>query len=163
MNNPETLLGICFGSDKKVNGNRDMRSHTGGKVRIFSGPADVESSKQKINTKSTAESELVGLSDFSGACILQRQYLVAQGYNLDAVKIYQENKSTISLINAGHSTSKRTRHINVKYFYLKDRIDNNEIKIEHVASTEMLADILTKPLHGELFRKFRSMLRNVKM
>ena len=90
MNNPETLLGIRFGSDKKVNGieldtyvdvsfavHRDMRSHTGGVVRIFSGPADVESSKQKINTKSTAESELVGLSDFSGACIHQRQYLVA--------------------------------------------------------------------------------------
>ena len=124
INNPETLLGIRFGSDKKVNGieldtyvdvsfavHRDMRSHTGGVVRIFSGPADVESSKQKINTKSTAESELVGLSDFSGACIHQRQYLVAQGYNLDAVKIYQENKSTISLINAGHSTSKRTRYI----------------------------------------------------
>ena len=54
-------------------------------------------------------------------------------------------------------------YVNVKYFHLKDRIDNNEIKIEYVASTVMLADILTKSLHGELFRKFRSMLRNVKM
>ena len=124
---------------------------------------EVESSKQKINTKSAAEAEIVGLSDFSGACIKQREFLISQGYILDYVKIYQCNKSTISMVYMGHLNSKRTRHVNIRYFYIKDRIDKGEIKIEYVESSYMLADILTKPLHGKLFKKLRNVLRNIEI
>lgn len=46
--------------------------------------------------------------------------------------IYQENKSTILLqMNGKFSSSKRTKHIKMKYFFVKDKVDNSEIKIEH--------------------------------
>ena len=76
----------------------DMRSHTGTVIGIGKGPLFAKSSSQKINTKSSSESELVGLSDSAGHVIWVRNFLIAQGYTIPAAKIYQDNKSTIALI-----------------------------------------------------------------
>jgi hypothetical protein len=135
------------------------KSHSGAVLRIMNGPIDVQSSKQKINTKSSAEAELVALSDKSGSSLMYREYLVHQGYDVEAITIHEDNQSTIALINKGHSTSERTRHINIRYFFLKDRIDSGEIKIDYIQTEEMIADILTKPLQGKLFIKLRNLLR----
>jgi hypothetical protein len=69
--------------------------------------------------------------------------------------IFQDNKSTIQLINNGRSNSERTRHINIRYFFLHDRVREKEIAIVYKSTTDMLADMLTKPLQGEQFRAFR--------
>jgi len=70
-------------------------------------------------------------------------------------KIYQDNMSTIALADKGRSTSERTRHINVRYFFTKDKVESGELVTE-----EMLADLLTKPLQGALFRRLRNQLLN---
>jgi hypothetical protein len=67
--------------------------------------------------------------------------------------IYQDNLSTISMIQRGKSNSERTNHVN-------DRQDSGEIKIEYLPTTEMVADIFTKPLQGELFVNMRGLLLN---
>ena len=85
-----------------------------------------------------------------------------QGYKMEPATIYQDNKSTIQLINNGRSNSEKTRHVNIRYFFLTDRIKTNEIKIEYKSTKEMLADILTKPLQGEQFRALRNQLLNNK-
>jgi hypothetical protein len=174
LNNTEVKFEIRFGNpnskgieidtfvDVSYAVHADMKSHTGEVMRINNGPGHVGSSKQNINTKSTAESELVGLSDKSGTSLMYKQFAKFQGYDLDAIVIYQDNKSTISLIKKGHSTSQRTRHINIRYFYLKDRIENEEIEVKYIESENMLADILTKPLQGKLFYKLRKLLCNTK-
>jgi hypothetical protein len=174
LNNTEVNFEIRFGNpnskgieidtfvDVSYAVHADMKSHTGEVMRINNGPGHVGSSKQNINTKSTAESELVGLSDKSGTSLMYKQFAKFQGYDLDAIVIYQDNKSTISLIKKGHSTSQRTRHINIRYFYLKDRIENEEIEVKYIESENMLADILTKPLQGKLFYKLRKLLCNTK-
>ena len=43
---------------------------------------------------------------------------------------------------------------------MSDRVNNNEIKLEYLETGDMLADISTKPLQGELFRKLRDRLLN---
>ena len=139
----------------------DYRGHTGDILRFNDGPAEVGSSKQKVNTKSTAESEMVGFTDKSGSAIMYKAFAEHQGYAVDAITIYQDNKSTIRLLEKGHSTSMRTRHINIRYFYLKDRIDRGDIKIEYCKSEDMLADMFTKPLQGKLFYRLRSLIRNL--
>jgi hypothetical protein len=53
------------------------------------------------------------------------------------------------------SSSKRTRHINVKYFYIKEKVDNGEIEIEHYPTDQMWTDINTKPKQGAVYRAFR--------
>ena len=91
----------------------------------------------------------MGLSDSSNQVLWVRQFLIDQGYEIRPAIVYQDNKSTIQLIKNGRSNSERTRHINIRYFYLSDRIKENEIIIEYKSANEMLADKLTKPLQGE--------------
>ena len=89
-------------------------------------------------------------------------FLKCQGYKLPAIKIGQDNQSTIKLIERGQPASQRTKHINISYFFLKDRIKDKEIEIVYVPTDQMVADLLTKPLQGTKFRMLRSKLLNEK-
>jgi hypothetical protein len=80
---------------------------------------------------------------------------------MKAVPLYEDNKSTIKMINQGSPISPKTKHINVRYYFIKERITNGEISLEYKPTEEMLADLLTKPLQGEKFKKLRSQLCNL--
>ena len=86
------------------------------------GSVSVSSSKQKIATKSSTESELVALMNF----------LKAQGYETQPCQVMQDNMSTIALIRRGQPGALGSRHINIRYFCLKDRMDNGEVIISHL-------------------------------
>ena len=91
-----------------------------------------------------------------------RYFLSAQGYNINDCVIYQDNKSAILLEENGRaSSSKRTRHINIRYYFVTDRANCGEIKVQHCPTTEMLGDYFTKPLQGGLFTKFRDRILNL--
>ena len=64
------------------------------------------------------------------------------------------------LLAKGKASSERSRHIAIRYFWIKERVDEGEIKIEHLATELMPANILTKPLQGEQFKAERFMLTN---
>jgi hypothetical protein len=134
---------------------RDMRGQGGMVITLGSGPVFIKSWKLKLVTKSSTESELVALSDGLSQVIWLRDFLLLQGYEVPAAKVYQDNQSTIALSERGFSNSERTRHINIRYFLVKDRIDSKEIQLLYLATEEMVADILTKPLLGEPFRVLR--------
>jgi len=76
--------------------------------------------------------------------------------------IEQDNQSAIQMMERGKTTNPLSKHINVRYFFIKDRIDNGEIILEYVPTEEMVADVLTKPLQGAQFRKLRAKLQNLK-
>ena len=136
----------------------DCKSHTGLCISLGSGPIFARSSKQKIVTKSSSEAELVGCSDSVSQAIWTRYFLLAQGYPMGPVTVNQDNTSTMSLIDNGKPSSDRSRHINIRYFWIKDRIGAGEVKIVHLNTTEMLADILTKPLAKDQFEVIRGKL-----
>ena len=139
----------------------DYKSHTGSIITLGRGPVYAKSSVQKLNTVSSAESELVGLSDSTSQVIWTRQFLEGQGYNIGPAKIYEDNTSAIKLAENGRSNSSRTRHIAIRFFFISDRINSKEIVVEYMKTQDMIADILTKPLQGALFRRLRSMLLNL--
>jgi hypothetical protein len=141
----------------------DFRSHTGMMITLGGGPIDVSSTKQKITAKSSAEAELIGFSDKASQAIWCSNFIIGQGYknSLPAI-IYQDNMSTIALGKNGQASSDRTRHVSIRYFWAKDRVDSGDIEIIYCPTSEMIADILTKPLHGEAFVKFRQLLLNWK-
>jgi hypothetical protein len=91
------------------------------------------------------KTELIGLSDESSQVIWTRNFLTEQGYSLPPATIFQDNKSTMALVDKGRSTCARTRHINVRYFFIKDRVEKKDIEIECLPTGKMTADILTKP------------------
>ena len=79
-----------------------------------------------------------------------------QGYKINKNILYQDNKSTILLENNGKlSLGKRTRAINIRYFFLTDQIKQGNVQVEYCPTKDMIGDYMTKPLQGELFYKFK--------
>jgi hypothetical protein len=137
----------------------DMRSHTGGGISFGRGALCTKSTKQRINTKSTTESETVGASDYLPNTIWLANFIKAQGYEITENLFMQDNESAIKLEKNGRaSAGQRTRHMDIRYFWIKDRVKQENIKITYCPTEAMLADFLTKPLQGNLFRKLRAAL-----
>jgi hypothetical protein len=82
----------------------DMKSHTGGVVSFGQGAIMSKSSKQKLNTKSSTEAELVGASNYLPYPILANKFLEAQGYALKENIFYQDNQSTIRFEKNGRKS-----------------------------------------------------------
>lgn len=77
--------------------------------------------------------------------------------------LFQDNRSAMLLETHGRSSSsKRTRHSNVRYFFITDRIQSREISFQHCPTEDMVGDFFTKPLQGSRFRKFRDIVLNIK-
>jgi hypothetical protein len=140
----------------------DMKSHTGGVMSLGKGAVYATSTRQKLVTKSSTEAELVGVSDVVSQVIWTRHFLEAQGYQVKDSIVYQDNQSAMLMEKNGRASSgKRTRHINIRYFFVTDRIASNELMIEYCPTKEMIADYFTKPLQGTPFRIFRNWIMNV--
>jgi hypothetical protein len=136
-----------------------MRSHTGGITSFGTGGIVCKSSKQKLNTKSSTESELVGASDYLPNTLWIKMFMEAQGYPISECFFEQDNESAIKLEKNGRSScGPKSRHINIRYFFIKDRTKAEGITIRHCPTLQMLADFFTKPLQGALFRKFRDVI-----
>jgi hypothetical protein len=134
----------------------DFKSHTGGSMTYGQGTPMSMSRKQKLNTRSSTEAELVGPDDLSTLILWTRLFMMCQGYDIDKNILYQDNKSTILLEENGKkSSSKRTRALNIRYFFLTDQIAKGNLIVEYCPTTEMIADYFSKPLQGKLFQKFR--------
>ena len=75
--------------------------------------------------------------------------------------LYQDNISTQLLIKNGKmSSGKKTKHIKAKFFFIKDRVDDGEVKVLDCPTKKMWADIMTKPLQGTAFRVMRAEVMN---
>jgi hypothetical protein len=93
---------------------RDMRSHTGGTMSLGKGSVYFSSTRQKLNTKSSSEAELVGVDDVMPLIFWTWYFLDAKGYDVHENKVFQDNQSAILLEENGHrSSSRHTRHINI--------------------------------------------------
>ena len=79
----------------------DMRSHSGIFMTLGKGMTYAASNKQKLNTKSSTEAELVAIDDSMGQLLWTRHFLAAQGEHVPTTTIYQYNKSTILLAENG--------------------------------------------------------------
>jgi hypothetical protein len=132
----------------------NMRSHTGGGLTMGRGFPIITSTKQKLNTRSSTESELVGVDDMMPIVVWSRYFLMAQGYGVTQNLLLQDNRSSMLLEKNGRASSgKRTRHINIRYYFVTDRVNMKEIEIEWCPTKEMVADFMTKPLQGSHFRR----------
>ena len=135
----------------------DYRSHTGAAMTLGEGAVIGLSKKQKLNTRSSTEAELVGADDAATMILWTGLFMEEQGYPLKKNILYQDNKSAILLeTNGRRSAGKRSRALNVRYFFLTDQVEKKNISIEYCPTDEMWADYMTKPLQGEKFIKFRN-------
>ena len=135
----------------------DMRGHTGGLMSFGRGAVHHKCSKQKLNTKSSTESEIVGASDYIPWVIWLKHFLKQQGKELKTNTFFQDNESAIKLGKNGRKSSRdKTRHITIRYFFITDVLKRENIDMRHCPTTRMLADFYTKPLQGTLFVNMRN-------
>jgi hypothetical protein len=121
------------------------------------------SMKQKINTHSSTEAEeLVSTDDIIAKVIWTKRFIEAQGNTVDENIIHIDNQSTTKLEQNGKASSgKCTHHFNIKFFYITDLIQHQEVSIKYCPMDQMIADYMTKPLTGQMFHSFRKIIMNL--
>ena len=140
----------------------NMRGHSGGGLSMGRGFPIVGSTKHKLNTWSSTEAEIVAADDFMPAVCWTRYFMEAQGWTVVDNMLFQDNRSSILLEKNGKaSSSKRTKHINIRYFFITDRISKGEVSVAWCPTDDMIGDYMTKPLQGSKFRKFRDLIMGV--
>jgi hypothetical protein len=135
-----------------------MKSHSGTAVTLGHGVYYTKSTAQKLNTTSSCEAELVALSKGMQQALWSQAFIQAQGGPNQPIKVYQDNLSTIQLIERGRPGAEQSRHINIGYFWLNDLITRGLITLIYCPTKLMIADTLTKPVQGSLFTDLRDML-----
>jgi hypothetical protein len=139
----------------------DMRGQTGAVLTTGECSVLFKSCKQKVNTRSSTETELIAVDDILPTVQWAKSFMAEQGYELET-EIREDNRSTMLLMRNGRlSSGKRTKHLDVRYFYLKDLIDRGMIKLSHCVSDSMIADYFTKPTQGKRFLALRNLILNL--
>ena len=136
----------------------DCKSHTGACLTLEHDSIISISAKQQINSKSSTEAELVGIDDAMTLVMWMKYFFESQVWSANIncplkplgsdVTIEQDNTSGIQLeINKWKSSSKRTKHINVRYFYITDRLKAGDIsRIIYKPTEDMESEYCTKAL-----------------
>ena len=149
--------------DASFNVHPDTRSHSGYFACIGkeSAPVLSFSSKQKSCVSlSSMEAEYVALNELTKVIVHTRRFLAEIGFpQKEPTTIFEDNESTINLAN-GPSIGKKSKHIQLRYHYLRDMVKTGEIKMEYIETAKQRANILTKPLATAQFVKERNMLMN---
>jgi hypothetical protein len=142
----------------------DRKSHTGCAIFLGEcGPVWCKSTRQVLTTKSASEAECVGAVDMSGAYLWIRYYLLGQGYQFRDSKVYlkTDNEAVLAWVKNGKPMDMNSRHIDMKYFMLTDRIKRGEVDLSHCPTEHMIADYLTKPLEGAKEMQFSNVLAGI--
>jgi hypothetical protein len=136
----------------------DGKSQTGVHSTMGLGSTAASSTVQQLVTKSSTEAELVGASDGLPQGLWARNFLEEQGHKQKPLTLYQDNMSTIAMIRNGRATAKRTRHINIRFFWTSDCVTRGEVSVVYKPTHEMVADVLSKPVQGALQRSLAAQL-----
>jgi hypothetical protein len=158
--NKDNKIQVYAYADASFGVHDDGKSHGGTIISYGRGPILARSNKLKDVAISSSESELMQLAQTTSLAARELEFAKYQKYidEADSGILLEDNMSAIHMSNNGKSISNRTRHIKVKYFFVKQYLDNGEFKLMHCPTKEMIADILTKPLQGELFNNLRDLL-----
>ena len=150
---PSHLVGF---SDSDWAGQIDDRKSTSGFIfYLNNGAISYASKSQKCVALSTAESEYIALGEAAREAIYLRMLLKDLGQEqTEPTVIYEDNVAAEKLCknNVHHS---RTKHIDIRHHFIRETVQQGEIEVKHLASTEMLADLLTKALAFPTFSKLR--------
>ena len=120
------------------------------------------SSKAKISTISSTESEVAGVGERLPKHLWLRGFRIEQGGYSKEDALCQGSEAAILLENNGrYSCKKGSRYIHIRYFFITDRIKSQEIKVMYCPAEPVAAGYLAKPLQGALFFKFRDAIMGI--
>jgi hypothetical protein len=146
-------------SDSDYAGDVDDRKNTSGYVFLLNGATiSLSSKKQTIVTLSTTEAEFIAAASCVCQGIWLRGILEEVKYTQQGlIMLFCDNSSTIKL-SKNPVLHGRSKHIDVRFHFLRDLTKEGKVELVHCRSVEQIADILTKPLKAESFMKLRALL-----
>jgi hypothetical protein len=152
----------CIGySDSDWGGDLDDRKSTSGYVfKIGGAPISWQSRKQSCVALSTSEAEYIALTCAAQEAIWLHQLLTELEQEPEKkIVIYVDNQSTICL-STNPQFRGRSKHISIKYHYIRGQVRDGTVDLKYCRSEEMLADVFTKGVTGEKFPFITSESRN---
>eukprot|EP00121_Abeoforma_whisleri_P006484 Awhi_evm1s5900 len=135
----------------------DRRSRSGMVILVNGCPIVYESKRQGVIALSSAESEYIALCN----CLRHTKWLmsvISQLFGLKGSVIVNIDNQPAKHVALGHNGSKLARHIDIRYHYVKEILEDKSINLEYCDTDKMIADIFTKPLGKNKFEKFRERL-----
>jgi hypothetical protein len=136
------------------------RSHSGIVITLapFGGPIIAKSKMQSLVTLSSTEAELVAAVDGVRRAEYLQRTLTELTFPTYPIILRQDNQSTITIIKNGEGYKGKSRHMRVRYGYLNDLFRTEDLLLEYEPTNLMVADLLTKPMGGKVFRFLRYLL-----
>ena len=152
------LYGYC---DADWAGELDSRRSTTGYVFILAGGAISWKVKaQPTVALSSAEAEYMALSAAVQEAIYLRNLMKDLGFGMRRpTTIYQDNQACISMAK-NPTNHQRRKHIDIRYHFINEAIENKQIQVVYCRTEDMHADIFTKPLSKVKFERHRSAFMN---
>lgn len=124
---------------------------------LINGPITWSSQRQNVVSLSTAEAEYIALAHGTKESVWSKRILNELKLKCNVVPINVENQSAIKLAK-NSEFHKRSKHIDIKFHYVRDVLDSKYIEINYIPSENQLADIFTKPLSKQQFCILRNKL-----
>ena len=151
---PSHLVGF---SDSDWAGQLDDRKSTSGNICYLNNGAIISfASKTQICVAlSTAESEYIALGEAAREAIYLRMLLKDLGHEQKEPTVIFEDNIAAEKLSKNNIQHGRTKHIDIKHHFIREVVQSKQIEIKHIASSEMLADILTEALAFPIFNKLR--------
>ncbi|KAK4325723.1 hypothetical protein Pmani_003666 [Petrolisthes manimaculis] len=136
----------------------DRKSTSGYCFHLGGGPVSWSSKKQSCVALSTAEAEYMALASAIQEAVWLRK--LAVDIQIDCkgpLLLYEDNKSTIAMSKNPQFHGK-TKHIDIKFHYVREKCIENVIQLVYCPTNDMVADIFTKGLNKDKFKRLREML-----
>lgn len=135
----------------------DRKSYSGYCFKICGSVVSWESRKQCSVALSSTEAEYVAISEASREAVYLRNMLGELVENFSCITLYNDNQSAQKLC-LNPALHKRSKHIDIKYHFIREMISKNIVSVNYLASNDMPADILTKALSLSKHEKFSNIL-----
>ena len=159
-----TLVGFA---DADYAGDKDNRRSTSGYTFTLSHGDDVntidwKAKQQDVVALSSAESELISACSATQSAVYIRQLLMDLGFKQDEPTVIMEDNQACIAMGNNPITHKRTKHIDVRYHFVREKVESKEVELVYIPTQHQLADILTKPLSNIRLAMIRNRMMGYK-
>ena len=151
-----SALTLAMYADADYANSPDRKAISGSVLQLGGATVSWSSKRQSITTTSTLEAELVAATRACKEVIWARGLLCELGLQQHAATpMWEDNQGCIAVCKDA-STSILSRHLEVQYFFTREKIRTGAVDMRYIPTQEQLADLLTKPLERVVFRKLRA-------
>lgn len=137
----------CYADADWGNDPADRKSNTGYCFMFMGATVSWKCHKQTMVTLSSTEAEFIALAEAAQETIWMARVINDLNHAVSTITMYEDNQSCIHLLQNGNN-SLRTKHIDTKYHFVRDMVNNKVIRVEYCPTEDMIADLLTKPLEA---------------